>query len=325
MIKTILFFFAVFFFTTVLQAQNLKVSSGTTLTITSGTIFSVDSLVLIPTTDFALSNISINKTTAVTHGTPNAYIARVYNFTGTSNAFSGNMQINYKDGAELNGIPESVLNLNIHNGSIWNSYTATTRDASQNFVLTNSLNAVALSDVTLANAAFALPLNWLFFTAVKNSNQSVLLRWITAQEQNTRNFTVQHSIDGLNWSAIGTVPASGNANGNYSFIHTSPANGINYYRILQTDRDNRFNYSETRTVNFAFGASFVILNNPAIGGTVSVQVNTATQLSMYSADGKLVWTSKVNAGLHQIDVSSFAKGTYLLVNTERVAKKIIIQ
>ena len=324
MIKTILFFFTVLFFITVLPAQNLKVSSGTTLTVKSGTIFSVDSLVLIPSTDFALSDISINKTTTVTHTAPYTYIARVYNFNGTSNAFTGDIRINYKDGAELNGIFESALSLNIHNGSIWKGYTPTTRDGTLNFVLTNGLSAVMLSDVTLADAAFPLPLNWLSFTAVKK-NETALLHWITAQEQNTKNFTVQHSTDGVNWSAIGTVPASGSGNGNYSFIHTTPVNGINYYRILQTDLNNRFSYSEIRIVNFASGAPFVILNNPATGGTVSVQVNTATVLSMYAADGKLVWIAKVNTGLYQINVAQFAKGTYLLVNTERVAQKIIIQ
>ena len=299
-------------------------SSGTTLTVKSGTIFSVDSLVLIPSTDFALSNISINKTTTAAHTAPHTYIARVYRFTGTSDAFTGNMQINYKDGAELNGIPESALSLNIHNGTIWKPYTPTTRDGSQNFVLTNSLSGVMLSDVTLADASFPLPLNWLSFTAVRK-NETALLHWITAQEQNTKNFTVQHSTDGVNWSAIGTVPASGTGNGNYSFVHTTPVIGINYYRILQTDLNNRFSYSEIRIVNFASAGPFVILNNPATGGTVSVQVNIATVLSMYAADGKLVWIAKVNTGLHQITVAQFAKGTYLLVNTERVAQKIIIQ
>jgi hypothetical protein len=131
-----------------LQAQIITVSPGSDLTIKQGTIFSADSLILTPSADFTLSNLSLNKNASVINPLPKPYIARVYQFTNTTNPFSGAVQINYRD-EELNGINESGLALNIFNGTAWNAYTATSRDAASNFVLTSGLNAVAFNELTL--------------------------------------------------------------------------------------------------------------------------------------------------------------------------------
>lgn len=133
-----------------LQAQILTVSPGTDMTIKSGTVFSADSLILTPSADFTLSNLSLKKSTAVSHALPNPYIARVYQFSNNSNPFKGSVQINYRDGAELKGIAESSLTLNIYNGTKWNAYAPTTRDATNNYVLTSGINCVALNELTLA-------------------------------------------------------------------------------------------------------------------------------------------------------------------------------
>jgi len=326
MMKTMLFTCSLLFFTTVLPAQNLTVSPGTTLTITTGTVFSIDSLVLIPAADFALTNTNINKSATVTHATPNTYISRVYSFNGISNAFTGNIQVNYLDGAELNGIAENALSLNIHNGTIWKGYTPASRDGTQNFVFTTGLAGVSLSEITLADVAFPLPLNWLSFTAAKY-NETVQLQWITAQEQNTRNFIIQHSTDAVSWAYVGTLPAmASGGNGHYNFVHQSPVTGINYYRILQTGLNGALSYSAIRTVNFSSTLpAFSILNNPVTGASVSLRVNTATVLSIYTVEGKLVWTARLNPGLQKLDISAFAKGTYLLVDTDHTAQKLIIQ
>lgn len=200
------------------KTQLLTVASGTDLTILSGTVFKVENLTLIPSANFIISNNSLNKSTTVIHPTSNPYIARVYQFTNNTNPFTGSVQINYTDGAELNGIPEAQLTLNIHNGTTWTFYPASNRDATNNFVLTNSVTSTGLNELTLAGSA-ALPLAWLSFTATKQ-NKTALLQWATAQEQNTRNFMVQHSGNGINWSGLSTLPAAGNSS-NYSYTHTS--------------------------------------------------------------------------------------------------------
>ncbi|MEO6454678.1 MAG: hypothetical protein ABIN97_11420 [Ginsengibacter sp.] len=94
-----------------LHSQILTVSRGTDLVIKSGTPFFAGSIVLTPSSDFTLSDISISKNTVIAHPANNIYIARVYKFSGNTNPFSGSIKINYQDGAELNGLSENTLQI----------------------------------------------------------------------------------------------------------------------------------------------------------------------------------------------------------------------
>lgn len=306
--------------------QLLKVTSGTDITILSGTTFRVDSLILTASADFTLSNNTLSKATTVAHSTGGIpYIARVYQFAGNTNPFLGTVQINYTDGAELNGIPENELTLNVHNGSLWSAFAATTRDANNNFVLTNNVSS-ALNELTLARLLAPLPLTWLSFTATKQ-NQTGLLQWATATEQHTRNFTVQHSTNGMYWVNIGLQPANGNSSSSnqYVFEHSKPITGLNYYRILQTDMDNRSSYSAVRTLKFTTAAEeFVFIGNPVTNNMLVVQVNNPLHLALYTTNGKLLWQQQANAGTKTIDMSRYAKGTYLLKANNSTQKVVLL-
>ena len=313
----------------------LTVDPGASLTIQNGTLVHGDGLTLIPSADLILSNVVLSRSATTIHPPGNTHISRVYQFSNTTNAFSGSIQIDYIDGAELNGIPEAALTLNIHNGTSWAAYPATTRDASNNYVLTNGLSGITLNELTLADLTAPLPLTWLSFTATVQNNSQSLLQWSTAHEQNTKDFYIQHSADGINWVTIGSLPAAGNSNStrHYNYIHTNPEKGLNYYRIKQTDIDSRYTYSTVRMLSFTRALQpLTIIGNPVTNNVLTIQVNMATSLAFYTADGKLLWQKQVNAGTRSIDVSSYAKGTYLLktiTTTQTVVihktQKVVIQ
>lgn len=308
-----------------LHAQILKVSSGTSLFIKSGTIFSADSLTLTPSADFTLSNMSLSKDITVTRSTLNSYIARVYIFSSITNAFTGSVQINYLDGAELRGIAETALTINVDNGTNWNAFTTASRDITNNYVISN-LSAVTLNELTLADVAYPLPLIWESFTANRLNNK-VLLQWATAQEQNVKDFTVQYSTDGTSWNDLTTIASAGNSsNGhNYSYIHTNPLKGNNYYRILITDLDGKSGFSKVLIIKFdVTDQSYIVLGNPISNGMLTLKVNTALVFTLYSADGKLLWQKQFVPGLQNIDVSQYAKGLYLL-KANGTTQKIIKQ
>ena len=287
-----------------LQAQVLTVKSGTDVIIKSGTSFFADGITLTPSSDFTLSNISLNKNTIVNHFTLNNYIARVYQFSQNTNSFSGTVQINYQDGAELNGLSENDLQLNVHDGLTWKSFTSNTNDVVNNYVLSTLVSAIQLNELTLASALHALPLQWRLFNATKQ-NENVLLEWSTFTEHNTKNFIVQTG-NGTVWNTLAIVPAAVNSNtiSNYNYLHTTPASGNNYYRILETDLDGKYNYSVVRKV--FFGGSelrVIVLSNPITNGILQLQVTLAKQndapaiITLYTADGKLLWAKYLGAGL----------------------------
>lgn len=305
------------------RAQIINVANGTDLTIKAGTTFWADSLMLIPSADFVISNNTLSRSATIIHSSYNNYISRVYQFTNNTNAYNGDIWIYYQDGAELNGIPEGFLTLNMHNGtSIWTYAVATFRDGTNNYVRSDGVILGSISELTLAHLSAPLPLGWLSFTATKQY-QTGLLKWINVHEQNVKDYEIQHSLNGTNWTALGTQPATGN--GSYSFIHTTPAAGINYYRILQNDNNGRKSSSDIKTLLFSTSDEpFVIIGNPVINNVLTVQVNTITGLALFTADGKLLWQEQANPGTKTVDVSRYAKGTYFL-KANNTTKKVVIQ
>ena len=282
-----------------LQAQILTVSPGTDLVIKPGTVFFADNIILTPSADFTLSNISLSRNTIVSHPVLNTYIARVYQFSASTNPFSGSIQINYQDGAELNGLSESDLQLNVHNGFTWQQFASTTNDVVNNYVLSASLPGVQLNELTLAAIGAALPLRWRSFTAAKQQ-ENVLLQWSTFSEQNSKSFILQTSSTGTTWNTLATVSAAGNSPSihDYNYLHTSPATGYNYYRIVETNIDGKYNYSLVRKVLFQLTPWHIeLLGNPVINGILEVKITLARSndiaptLKLYTADGKLLWIS----------------------------------
>lgn len=161
-----------------------------------------------------------------------------------------------------------------------------------------------------------LPVTWGSFTA-QQQNKQVLLQWSTVQEQNSRDFTIQHSTDGSNWRTLTTIQAAGNSNDNryYSYIHQNPETGSNYYRIIQQDIDGRTSNSEVRkVVTDKTAQPFSVAGNPVTNGQIQVLINETGGLpvSLYSTDGKLLWKATLPYGYSYTDVSRYPKGIYLL-------------
>jgi hypothetical protein len=177
------------------------------------------------------------------------------------------------------------------------------------------------------NSSIVLPVKFISFTANRQS-AAVLLKWTTAQEQNSKNFSIEHSINGSTWTSIGILAAIVNSTveTHYSFVHASPAKGNNFYRIRQADMDDKTTVTEVREVRFTDGIAAVELAgaNPVLNGALQLKVNIATVVSLYSADGKLLLIKEMPAGLQTIDVNGLAKGIYLLKSSNST-DRILIQ
>jgi uncharacterized protein (DUF1501 family) len=82
-----------------------------------------------------------------------------------------------------------------------------------------------------------VPITLVSFTATLQSNGNALVNWETTNESNSKEFEIQHSIDGITWKKIGVVSGSNNSNSlkRYSLIHAKPSIGRNFYRMWQFD------------------------------------------------------------------------------------------
>jgi uncharacterized repeat protein (TIGR01451 family) len=170
-----------------------------------------------------------------------------------------------------------------------------------------------------------LPVSWLSFTAEKQNN-NVLLKWQTSIESNSAQFVVEYSADGNNFTAIGTIAAAGNSNSvrNYSFVHTQPRNGNNFYRVRQVDIDGSTANSDIRRIDFnGKNKGFAIQVNPVVNGQLQVQFYENAKAIIYNANGQTIWTSHVMSGAQVIDLSTAAQGVYWLKAGDKVEKFVV--
>lgn len=91
------------------------------------------------------------------------------------------------------------------------------------------------------------------------------LAWSTASERNSDHFIVERSGDNSEFTAIGTVPAAGDAQtqNTYGFYDAAPLADANFYRLQQVDRDGTTTTTATVIAFFGSDARPVLFPNPA--------------------------------------------------------------
>jgi hypothetical protein len=233
---------------------------------------------------------------------------RVSKFSGVSSDNSG-LPASYGSGATI--INPADIDI------VWN---ATAGRWEVSFAVTG------FSGFFVQTSTLTLPVSWVSFTAAK-SNEKVVLTWQTAAETNSSHFVVEHSTDGRNFTAIGTVAAAGNSNSlhSYSFTHNSPGSKANFYRIMQIDNDGHKNYSDVRKINFDITANdFTILVNPVSNGKLQVQFSKSANAVIYNNAGQVVMKQFITAGSQVINLGNLAAGIYMLQSGTE-AKKFIVE
>lgn len=299
-------------------------SDANSLVIKSGETFNYEGLSLIPSSDFSLSNTTLTRTDAKTISpSPGIdYIARYFSFSSTTPGFSGTIRFSYA-GATLTPLSAGSLELNIRaNTTQWINISGT--DVTGSYVEATGVTTRTLNTLTLGSNIAPLPVSWLEFVAVKKDNTAVL-NWITATEQNTQDFLVQHNRAG-SWETLGVVKAAGNAAtpSTYSYIHTKPVKGHNHYRLIQQDRDGKKSFSEIATVWMGEGiAKISVYPNPVQNHLLNITTTEPTHITIYDATGRKVGHQKLKEGSHTLDVSGMTGGLYRLQSGNEVIPVII--
>jgi hypothetical protein len=173
-----------------------------------------------------------------------------------------------------------------------------------------------------------LPVELMFFKANANQSKgSVQLSWATASEKNNAFFTIERTRNGRDFETIGMVDGAGDHSGykEYLFEDTNPFDGTTYYRLKQTDFDEKFSVSELVRVNFkSLVSRFMVYPNPLQKGSVLyVKLNKPeqfgnldTELQVHNSMGQLIYTNKISTPLSdqvlEINAENLATGLYII-------------
>ena len=179
--------------------------------------------------------------------------------------------------------------------------------------------------IACVRSAQSLPASITNFSAALR-NKKVQLSWSTVSEINNTSFEIEKSVNGKDFSSIGTV-ASKAMNGNststleYSFEDSKPFAGNNYYRLKQIDRDGKFIVSNTEVINFNNSQNFTVyvLQNPvksSIQLNVKATANTLLHVNIVNTVGQTVLSKQINVSTGDnnigLDASSLTSGTYFI-------------
>ncbi len=267
------------------------VSPGTNLFIKPATILYAGGLTLVPTINYAISNVTLWRNAAVNYTSANPSINRAYYFDNIMPAFTGLVQVEYRT-AELNGLNELLLRPNVHNGTTWQAYSSTINNVIDKYVTSAVFSTTALSEITLASVSAPLPIDWGNVTAVRN-NQVNVITWTTNQEQNVDYFNIECSTDMKTWTVVISGIAANNKATRQQYHQTDLVYKPQYllYRIAEKDIDGRLSYSASVPLQAVDQSSLInIYPNPAIDRFYisSPHASAVASVNLYSSTGVLV-------------------------------------
>ncbi len=183
-----------------------------------------------------------------------------------------------------------------------------------------------------------LPVSLRSFTAARN-NSTVLLKWETAIEENSRGFYIERNPGNNVWQTLGFVSTKAN-NGNshssldYEYLDLSNnAKGITQYRLRQVDFDGKHAYSPVRAVRAGSQkGKTIVYPNPSNDGRVNVvfaDVNTIRDVSLMDMNGRVMkqWKGVANNNI-QIDNLTAGFYTIRIIDTdtgEQTVEKIVVK
>ena len=177
-------------------------------------------------------------------------------------------------------------------------------------------------ELWVVNYSSVLPLCILEFKGWITDDDAIL-SWKTDQESNTDKFIVERSINGMQYSPVGSV-TSANTPGvhNYAFTDdniNSLGTDIVYYRLKQIDIDGHYTYSKIVTLPLRSKGRLMLYPNPAttqVNLTLSVKRKEKLHYHVYDNAGRMILqqSTDVLAGVNSLplDIGKLSSGVYYL-------------
>jgi hypothetical protein len=252
-------------------------------------------------------------------GTGGQSILRYYDIIPANNSgLNATLRFAWRD-AELNGLDaNSLVFWKSADGINWSDAGFTTRNTAGNYVEQTGIDA--FTTFTLGPVSNPLPVVFSLFNA-GCENGNVKLVWKTAQEINSKYFTVERNINGGGWTIINTQPAAGNSSTERSYHFSDNASGGGaVYRIAEYDINGAVKYSGSLHSACDAGSDWKLWPNPVaenLSATIKVDKESKLVIKIIDNKGALMSLQQINLikgnNLVHIDMNTMAAGTYQVI------------
>lgn len=215
---------------------------------------------------------------------------------------------------------------------VWNNYTLTFTATAATMTLSGSNTSTTNSTyANLDGFRFITPLGieMSSFTAHLNGALQTELKWTTSSEVNNDYFTVMKSVDGIAWSELDRVDGAGNSTVSlhYNVIDPRPSQGINYYRIKQTDFDGQESMSAIESVHYDHTSIRVYPNPANTQFEIHDNQEELEHIQLYNLIGEDVSADvqfeMVSKELVRVSVEKLRTGVYILKTRSKLVKVLI--
>ena len=196
------------------------------------------------------------------------------------------------------------------------------------------LNSIWFQDLYIGST---LPLKLISFTA-EIENNVVGLKWITASEENLKQFVIEKSYDNKNFSEVDQLPPHGDpgAKNNYTFLDKLTENfpSTVYYRLHSIDMNGKGEYSEIRVVTRQKNSELNIsaYPNPVVNNLLvtlpSSWQKKDVRFELLTVNGQVakIFNTRNTGQTEILNVNNIAAGSYFLnasCNGRTVKGKVI--
>lgn len=177
-----------------------------------------------------------------------------------------------------------------------------------------------------------LPVTWLYFRGKTVAKDNVL-DWATTNEQNSKKFDVERSLNGTSFSRIGIVNAAGNSNQTNTYQYTDyNIDRLNsetmFYRLKQIDINGTYKYSNIVRLRYneKNTTNSIVYPNPT-QGTVTILVGdhslVGTVAVLYDVNGRLLENIQIRANSQTVNLAKYVNGIYFIRLSDKEVLKVI--
>src|SRR5215831_4166127 len=253
--------------------------------------------------------VRVDKNAKLNHVTIKIY--GVLNFVNGSMDLDINSHVIIQSGGRINGSKSSEY---IKIGGVV-KYTGT------NLVVGGYSFADATSGNSFLQGNF-LPVTLIAFYATL-SGDNVLLQWTTAQEFNDNRFEIERSADGRSWIHVAELLSEGNNSmgAKYTYTDRNIPGTQAYYRIMQIDGTNHFQYSNVKKVvlgDVQQPATIYASSKQSIAIDFNSEMKSSVSVNVMNLNGQIIARGQFPESSYTVrmNLPGYLRGMYVIQVTD---------